>query len=449
MATTKNDPNHQGSRMFDVWTVYSHIIKAFRSLRQAMEAKSVGKSEGSCCKTFARILFSHVGLLVLVTIYAVLGAYLFIWLELKAEEERRENKRRVYDNMASSLSYIVNLFWYKNKQNLTVTEFHAMVRKNVKVFHDFVVQRASDSSLQYDGDKETWDYDWTFPKSLLHTVTTMAAIGYGHISPKTNSGRITCILYSVVGIPLLLVFLANIGEFLATSFRYIYSRLCCRWCRVRRRFTEMKKGKKVQKKSLWKDDVGEEKFMPTSKVQVPITVNLCVIFVYLLAGGVLFSWWEGWRQIQSVYFTFITLTTIGFGDLVPGNSFLDLSDGFMAAFKMVVTVAYCLFGMALLSMCINLMQEQLVLKTRLMLTELGIMEEEIDPMEKYKYTKSQRGTVLETDRDHDGNKRLSLLNINEGESTTRAPSSSAAYYRDNTRKTPPAKISVIREEGGM
>ncbi|KAK4307533.1 hypothetical protein Pmani_020680 [Petrolisthes manimaculis] len=284
--------------------------KAFRSLRQTMEAKNVGKSKGSCCKTFARILFSHVGLLVLVTIYAVLGAYLFIWLELDAEDARRENKRRVYDNMAGSLSYIVDLFWYKNKQNLTRTEFHAMI-------------------------------------------------------------------------------------------------------------------------------------------QVPITVNLCVIFVYLLAGGVLFSWWEGWRQIQSVYFTFITLTTIGFGDLVPGNSFLDLSDGLMAAFKMAVTVAYCLFGMALLSMCINLMQEQLVLKTRLMLTELGIMEEEIDPMEKYKYTKSQRGTVLETDRDHDGNKRLSLLNINEGESTSRAPTStSASYYRDNNRR-PPSRISIIREEGGV
>lgn len=41
-------------------------------------------------------------------------------------------------------------------------------------------------------------------------------------------------------------------------------------------------------------------------------------------------------------------------------------------------------GMALLSMCINLMQEQLVLKTRWCLTELGLYEEDIDPMKKYK-----------------------------------------------------------------
>lgn len=41
-------------------------------------------------------------------------------------------------------------------------------------------------------------------------------------------------------------------------------------------------------------------------------------------------------------------------------------------------------GMALVSMCISLMQEQLVQKTRWLLTEVGIIEEDIDPMQKYK-----------------------------------------------------------------
>lgn len=79
-------------------------------------------------------------------------------------------------------------------------------------------------------------------------------------------------------------------------------------------------------------------------MDVPIVVNLCIITVYLMLGGVLFSWWENWDLLESVYFTFITLTTIGFGDYVPGNSFLDLSDGLMAAMKMLVTVLFCLFG---------------------------------------------------------------------------------------------------------
>ncbi|XP_042221495.1 TWiK family of potassium channels protein 7-like [Homarus americanus] len=244
---------------------------------------------------------------------------------------------------------------------------------------------------------------------------------YGHIAPKTKAGRLFTILYNVIGIPLLLIFLANIGDFLANSCRYLYSRVCCRWCRFRRRLAETRAGKTVEKRSLWKDDVGYEKYMATEKVNVPIVVNLCIITVYLMLGGVLFKWWEGWDLLTAVYFTFITLTTIGFGDLVPGNSFLDLEDGITAGLKMLVTVLLCLFGMALISMCINLMQEQLVHKTRWLLMELGIVEEEIDPMEKYKYKKTKKGTVVETKQDRDGNKRLSLMNTNEGESTTTRP----------------------------
>ena len=77
---------------------------------------------------------------------------------------------------------------------------------------------------------------------------------------------------------------------------------------------------------------------------VPITVNLALIAVYLLLGGTLFSWWENWDMLSAIYFSFITLTTIGFGDYVPGKSFLNLDDGTSAALKMIVTVLYCIFG---------------------------------------------------------------------------------------------------------
>ena len=36
--------------------------------------------------------------------------------------------------------------------------------------------------------------------------------GYGHITPKTPYGRIACMVYAFIGIPLLLVFMAGVGE---------------------------------------------------------------------------------------------------------------------------------------------------------------------------------------------------------------------------------------------
>jgi len=67
--------------------------------------------------------------------------------------------------------------------------------------------------------------------------------GYGHITPKTNSGRVVTIIYAIVGIPLTLLTVTHIGGFMATSFRFLYrmaknaclcrskSLFACRRCR--------------------------------------------------------------------------------------------------------------------------------------------------------------------------------------------------------------------------
>ena len=63
--------------------------------------------------------------------------------------------------------------------------------------------------------------------------------------------------------------------------------------------------------------------------RVPPLPVLAFFSVYLVIGAVLFSAWEGWSFLEGFYFTFITLTTIGFGDFVPGDSIsnVDSTDG--------------------------------------------------------------------------------------------------------------------------
>ena len=57
------------------------------------------------------------------------------------------------------------------------------------------------------------------------------------------------------------------------------------------------------------------------QVQVPLYVSLVLIAGYVSLGALMFGLWEdSWDFLIGSYFCFVTLSTIGFGDFVPGTS---------------------------------------------------------------------------------------------------------------------------------
>ena len=97
------------------------------------------------------------------------------------------------------------------------------------------------------------------------------------------------IFYALVGIPLTAFFLLLIGQKLHIPL------------------------KSLKKKVFW------EKHKKIEKVLKSILVALLGLTVLLFLPAVLFRRLEGWTYLEGVYFGVITLTTIGFGDFVPGN----------------------------------------------------------------------------------------------------------------------------------
>ncbi len=47
----------------------------------------------------------------------------------------------------------------------------------------------------------------------------------------------------------------------------------------------------------------------------------------MLAGAAVYFFWEGWPPVTSIYYAYTTLTTIGFGDFVPGIASLSSNEG--------------------------------------------------------------------------------------------------------------------------
>ena len=106
---------------------------------------------------------------------------------------------------------------------------------------------------------------------------------------------------------------------------------------------------------------------------VPIWLSILLVVGYIFGGAFLFSGWEQWSFLDSAYFCFITLTTIGFGDFVPAQNVKENVE-----ISIALCSLYLLFGIALLAMSFNLVQEEVINSVKSVAKRLGIIKDEDD-----------------------------------------------------------------------
>ena len=148
---------------------------------------------------------------------------------------------------------------------------------------------------------------------------------------------------------------------------------------VLERLTSKSSGKSVN--SEMEETVKFELVEDFNLITIPITTCLMVLISYIICGAAIFSAWEvetpshtlfpflflqGWTFLDGFYFCFISLMTIGFGDFVPGNSYIyavaeNMSEQEANA-KLVLGPVYLLLGMGVIAMCVNLAQEKIFIQ---------------------------------------------------------------------------------------
>ncbi len=80
----------------------------------------------------------------------------------------------------------------------------------------------------------------------------------------------------------------------------------------------------------------EENFTPSPAFAI------IVLVLYILIGAGMYGQWEKWDYFDSAYFIFVSLTTIGFGDLIPHHPKFFISSS-----------VYIFVGLTLVSLVIN------------------------------------------------------------------------------------------------
>lgn len=65
------------------------------------------------------------------------------------------------------------------------------------------------------------DHQWSFSGAFLYSLTVITTIGYGNITPSSDWGKLVTILYAIIGMPLFLLYLSNIGKSIHYIFIYL------------------------------------------------------------------------------------------------------------------------------------------------------------------------------------------------------------------------------------
>ncbi|XP_043945939.1 potassium channel subfamily K member 15 [Protopterus annectens] len=159
---------------------------------------------------------------------------------------------------------------------------------------------------------------WKFAGSFYFAITVITTIGYGHAAPGTDAGKVFCMFYAVLGIPLTLVMFQSLGERMNTFVRFL-----------------LKKIKKCL--GLKNIEVSMENM---------VLVGFLTCIGTLCIGAAAFSHFEGWTFFHAYYYSFITLTTIGFGDYVAlqKNEALQKKPPYVAFSFMYILVGLTVIG---------------------------------------------------------------------------------------------------------
>ncbi|XP_078600250.1 potassium channel subfamily K member 2-like isoform X1 [Branchiostoma floridae x Branchiostoma japonicum] len=169
-----------------------------------------------------------------------------------------------------------------------------------------------------------------FFDSLFFCGTIITTIGYGHITPKTDPGKLFCIAYALIGIPVTFFLLAAIGIKLGDANRW---------------------GEKKIKRAL----KVLERWPGVLRSFTLFLITVIGFGIFFFAPAYLFMIVEGWTYLDAIYYVFITLSTIGFGDMV--TTLQDIENIYYDYAYKIAVIVWIMTGLSFLATIIDLISD--------------------------------------------------------------------------------------------
>jgi len=136
---------------------------------------------------------------------------------------------------------------------------------------------------------------WSFGQSFFFSSTVVTTIGYGHQTPLSPEGKFFCILYALIGIPLTMLLVTAVVDRLMMPVNLLL---------------------------IWMNNTMGHLYSPLSlRLLHLFLIFLVIVVVLFLIPAALFTALEdNWGFMDAMYYCFISLTTVGLGDFIPGDT---------------------------------------------------------------------------------------------------------------------------------
>ncbi|WKX92632.1 hypothetical protein Q1695_010565 [Nippostrongylus brasiliensis] len=154
--------------------------------------------------------------------------------------------------------------------------------------------------------------EWSFKTAALYGFGILTTLGYGKVEPRTPNGRLFTVIYGFIGIPVTVILLTNLGRYLERLTQK--ARLKC------------------------------SRHVDPDSDSITGTTLFLVMILYLLMGALFIPLLHGHLDFFSgIYFAFICLTAIEYGDLVPDNNWY-----------IPLVIAYVCIGLAISTIALDI-----------------------------------------------------------------------------------------------